>query len=123
MREAALPTNARETTVTSCGTPLTVPSPPNRVITNDTVTTELLFGFYDRMVGHTTYDDKHVAYQASPCRSDLDHIRSLGSGFTREIPQNADPDLTFAGWNYRTQRICRRTTRLYHIVLTVRYIS
>lgn len=102
MQEAAPPTNARGTTVTNCGAALTVPSPPNRAIANDTGITELLFalGLADRMVGYTTYDGKHVDYQTSPWRGDFDHVRSLGTAFTREVVQAADPDLVFAGWNY-----------------------
>ncbi|MDF0532589.1 ABC transporter substrate-binding protein [Tsukamurella sp. 8F] len=90
------------TTVTNCGAPLKIPSVPRRVVANDTGITELLFalGLGNHMAGYTTYDGKHVDYETSPWRTDFDTVHNLGTAFTREVIQAAEPDFVFAGWNY-----------------------
>ncbi|MFT4043456.1 MAG: ABC transporter substrate-binding protein [Gordonia sp. (in: high G+C Gram-positive bacteria)] len=95
-------TSGGVTTVTNCGAPLRVPSVPTRVVANDTGISEILFalGLADHMAGYTTYDGKRVDYQTSPWRTDFDTVRNLGTSFTREVIQAANPDLVFAGWNY-----------------------
>lgn len=94
--------SAAPVTVTNCRAPLTVPTTPSRVVTNDTGITEMMFalGLSDRMVGYTTYAGKERDVASSPWRTDFERTRSLGTSFTREVIQAADPDFVFAGWNY-----------------------
>ncbi|ADG78930.1 Periplasmic binding protein OS=Tsukamurella paurometabola (strain ATCC 8368 / DSM / CCUG 35730/ CIP 100753 / JCM 10117 / KCTC 9821 / NBRC 16120 / NCIMB 702349 / NCTC 13040) OX=521096 GN=Tpau_2323 PE=4 SV=1 [Tsukamurella paurometabola] len=106
VEEAAPPTSdGPAATVTNCGAPLTVSSPPKRVVVNDTGNAELLFalGLTDRIAGYTTYDGKHVDYQTSPWKADFDRAPNLGTAFTREVIQAAKPDLVFGGWSYGFQ--------------------
>ncbi|GGF44123.1 ABC transporter substrate-binding protein [Williamsia phyllosphaerae] len=88
--------------VSNCSGPLSVPSNPSRALTNDTGITEMMFalGLQDRMVGYTTYEGKDRDLATSPWRQEFETTRSLGTAFTREVIQNADPDFVFAGWNY-----------------------
>jgi iron complex transport system substrate-binding protein len=88
--------------VSNCGAPLTVPRTPSRAVTNDTGITEMMFalGLADRMAGYTTYEGKERDVATSPWRADFGSTRSLGTAFTREVIQAADPDFVFAGWNY-----------------------
>ena len=98
----AASTSAAPVTVTNCRAPVTVPTTPSRVVTNDTGITEMMFalGLSDRMVGYTTYAGKERDVASSPWRTDFERTRSLGTSFTREVIQAADPDFVFAGWNY-----------------------
>lgn len=100
--EQATPATGAAVTVTNCAAPLTVPHRPRRVVSNDTGITELLFalGLSDSMVGYTTYDGKGADYRTSPWKADFDDTRDLGTAFTREVIQAANPDFVFAGWNY-----------------------
>lgn len=88
--------------VDNCGAPLSVPATPRRAVTNDTGITEMMFalGLADHMAGYTTYEGKERDVATSPWRTDFASTRSLGTAFTREIIQAADPDFVFAGWNY-----------------------
>ncbi|MYR06293.1 ABC transporter substrate-binding protein [Gordonia sp. SID5947] len=99
---AAPSTGGGEVSVENCGAPLTVPGRPDRVVTNDTGITEIMFalGLSDRMAGYTTYAGKERDIESSPWRADFERTTSLGDGFTREVIQSADPDFVFAGWNY-----------------------
>ena len=89
-------------TVTNCNAPLTVPSSPTRVITNDTGITEMMFalGLGDRMVGYTTSGGADRDIASSPWKQDFATTPFLGEAFTREVIGAADPDFVFAGWNY-----------------------
>ncbi|SIS18772.1 ABC transporter substrate-binding protein [Williamsia sterculiae] len=100
--EPSRSSGASTATVTNCHAPLTVPGTPTRAMTNDTGITEMMFalGLQARMVGYTTYDSKKIDIDSSPWRSDFGSVRSLGTAFTREVVQHADPDFVFAGWNY-----------------------
>ena len=101
--DPAAPTSSgAAVTVTNCGAPLTVPSRPNKVLTNDTGITEMMFalGLQERMVGYTTYEGKERDIASSPWRSEFASTPSLGTAFTREVIQKAAPDFVFAGWNY-----------------------
>ena len=88
--------------VTNCGAPLSVPATPRRAVTNDTGITEMMFalGLTGHMAGYTTYEGKERDVATSPWRADFTSTRSLGTAFTREVIQAADPDFVFAGWNY-----------------------
>ncbi|WP_280424908.1 ABC transporter substrate-binding protein [Nocardia carnea] len=88
--------------VTNCGAPLTVDGVPERVVTNDTGITEMMFalGLGDRLVGYTSYRGKERDIASSPWQADFDRTTMLGDAFTREVVQAADPDFVFAGWNY-----------------------
>ncbi|WP_280435099.1 ABC transporter substrate-binding protein [Nocardia carnea] len=88
--------------VTNCGAPLTVDGVPERVVTNDTGITEMMFalGLADRLVGYTSYRGKERDIASSPWQADFDRTTMLGDAFTREVVQAADPDFVFAGWNY-----------------------
>lgn len=90
------------TTVTNCGAPLHVPSVPDRVVTNDTGITEMMFalGLRHRMTGYTTYPGKDRDMASSPWRSDFEKSHELGTAFTQEVIAAARPDFVFAGWNY-----------------------
>ncbi|MFD0927425.1 ABC transporter substrate-binding protein [Williamsia deligens] len=94
--------SASPVTVSNCRAPLTIPTTPTRAVTNDTGITEMLFalGLTDRMAGYTTYEGKERDIASSPWRDDFARVRSLGTAFTRETIQAADPDFVFAGWNY-----------------------
>lgn len=101
--EGAAPKEAGgEVSVENCRAPLTVPGRPDRVVTNDTGITEIMFalGLSDRMAGYTTYAGKERDIESSPWRADFERTTSLGDGFTREVIQSANPDFVFAGWNY-----------------------
>lgn len=89
-------------TVTNCGAPLTVEGVPERVVTNDTGITEMMFalGLADRLVGHSSYRGKERDIASSPWKADFERTPLLGYAFTREVVQAADPDFVFAGWNY-----------------------
>src|SRR5690606_3068851 len=89
-------------TVVNCGAPLTVEGVPQRVVTNDTGITEIMFalGLADRLVGYTSYPGKERDIQSSPWRAEFASTPALGLAFTREIVQAAAPDFVFAGWNY-----------------------
>lgn len=102
---APSPSSGRAATVTNCGAPLTVPGIPSRVVVNDTGNAEILFalGLSDRLAGYTTYDGKHVDYQTSPWKADFDRAPNLGTAFTREVIQAANPDFVFGGWSYGFQ--------------------
>lgn len=98
------PANATGTsvTVTNCDAPLTVDGVPERVVTNDTGITEMMFalGLADRLVGYTSYPGKERDIATSPWKADFGRVPTLGDAFTREVVQAADPDFVFAGWNY-----------------------
>ncbi|WAC54686.1 ABC transporter substrate-binding protein [Gordonia sp. SL306] len=102
VEEAAPESGSAAVTVQNCRVPLTVPGRPDRVVTNDTGITEIMFalGLSDRMVGYTSYAGKERDIESSPWRADFGRTTSLGDGFTREVVQSADPDFVFAGWNY-----------------------
>ncbi|WP_280493358.1 ABC transporter substrate-binding protein [Nocardia asiatica] len=89
-------------TVTNCGAPLTVEEIPQRVVTNDTGITEMMFalGLTDRLVGYTSYPGKEKDISTSPWKTDFEATKALGDAFTREVVQAANPDFVFAGWNY-----------------------
>ncbi|GAA1481660.1 ABC transporter substrate-binding protein [Gordonia sinesedis] len=89
-------------TVTNCGAPLTVRGVPDRVVTNDTGITEMMFalGLGDRMAGYTVGAGQRRDVESSPWRADFDATESLGTAFTREVVTAARPDMVFAGWNY-----------------------
>ncbi|WP_459545941.1 ABC transporter substrate-binding protein [Nocardia sp. X0981] len=89
-------------TVTNCDAPLTVDGVPERVVTNDTGITEMMFalGLADRMVGYTSYPGKERDIATSPWQTDFERVPTLGDAFTREVVQAAAPDFVFAGWNY-----------------------
>ncbi|MDL9948232.1 ABC transporter substrate-binding protein [Gordonia sp. ABSL11-1] len=90
------------TTVTNCAAPLTIDGVPNRVVTNDTGITEIMFalGLRERLVGYTSYPGKERDISSSPWRSDFEQTPALGDAFTREVIAAAAPDFVFAGWNY-----------------------
>lgn len=101
--EHAAPSSAGPSvTVTNCNAPLTVHGIPNRLLSNDTGITEMLFalGLQDRMVGYTTYAGKQRDIDSSPWRSDFATVHDFGDAFTREVITSANPDFVFAGWNY-----------------------
>lgn len=89
-------------TVTNCGAPLTVTGVPERVVTNDTGITEMMFalGLGDRMAGYTIGSGQARDVETSPWRADFERTRSLGDAFTREVIAAARPDFVYAGWNY-----------------------
>ncbi len=91
-----------QVTVTNCSEPLTVTGTPERVLTNDTGITEMMFalGLADRLVGYTSYPGKERDVETSPWRADFDATPELADAFTREVIQSATPDFVFAGWNY-----------------------
>ncbi|MGW0178372.1 ABC transporter substrate-binding protein [Nocardia sp. NPDC003345] len=98
--EAAAPGDS--VTVTNCGAPLTVDGVPERVVTNDTGITEMMFalGLADRLVGYGSYPGKDRDIATSPWQAEFERTPSLGDAFTREVVQAAGPDFVFAGWNY-----------------------
>lgn len=89
-------------TVTNCGAPLRVSGVPDRVVTNDTGITEIMFalGLTGRMAGYTTYAGKERDIASSPWKADFDATKNLGNDFNREVITAATPDFVFAGWNY-----------------------
>lgn len=89
-------------TVTNCAEPLTVNGIPERVVTNDTGITEMMFalGLADRVVGFSAQASKDGDIESSPWRADFESTPDIGDAFTREAVQEANPDFVFAGWNY-----------------------
>ncbi|NKY36704.1 ABC transporter substrate-binding protein [Nocardia speluncae] len=102
VQQPAQATTGTPVTVTNCGAPLTVHGVPERVVTNDTGITEMMFalGLADRLVGHSSYRGKERDIASSPWQADFDRTPLLGHAFTREVVQAADPDFVFAGWSY-----------------------
>lgn len=102
VQDSANAAGGRQITVTNCGAPLTIDGVPERVVTNDTGITEMMFalGLADRLVGYTTYPGKERDIATSPWRADFERTTELGDAFTKEIVQAAAPDFVFAGWNY-----------------------
>ncbi|NIL90211.1 Vitamin B12-binding protein [Rhodococcus fascians] len=100
--DTATEQGGEQVTVTNCGEPLTVTGTPQRVLTNDTGITEMMFalGLADRLVGYTSYPGKERDIDSSPWKSDFDAAPELADAFTREVIQSANPDFVFAGWNY-----------------------
>lgn len=102
VQDSANAAGGQQITVTNCGAPLTIAGVPERVVTNDTGITEMMFalGLADRLVGYTTYPGKERDIATSPWRDDFERTTELGDAFTKEIVQAAAPDFVFAGWNY-----------------------
>ncbi|WP_280402236.1 ABC transporter substrate-binding protein [Nocardia carnea] len=102
VQDAANAAGGPQTTVTNCGAPLTIDGIPERVVTNDTGITEMMFalGLADRLAGYTTYPGKERDIASSPWRADFERTPELGDAFTKEVVQAAAPDFVFAGWNY-----------------------
>lgn len=102
VQQVASAATGETVTVTNCGGPLTVDGVPQRVVTNDTGITELMFalGLSDRMAGYASYPGKERDIETSPWKSDFEQTPALGDAFTRELVQAANPDFVFAGWNY-----------------------
>ena len=102
VRQDDRPAAGAAVTVTNCGAPLTVDGIPERVVTNDTGITEMMFalGLADRLVGYTSYRGKERDIASSPWQAEFDRTTMLGYAFTREVVQAAAPDFVFAGWNY-----------------------
>ncbi|MGI5220329.1 ABC transporter substrate-binding protein [Nocardia sp. CA-290969] len=102
VQDSAHASTGRQVTVTNCGASLTVDGVPERVVTNDTGITEMMFalGLADRLVGYTTYPGKERDIDSSPWRADFGRTTELGDAFTKEVVQAAAPDFVFAGWNY-----------------------
>lgn len=102
LEDSAGPEGGDAVTVTNCGTPLTVRGIPERVVTNDTGITEMMFvlGLADRVVGYTSYPGKERDIATSPWQADFERTPALGDAITREVVQAARPDFVFAGWGY-----------------------
>ncbi|WP_051499220.1 ABC transporter substrate-binding protein [Nocardia sp. BMG51109] len=102
VQQAPKNTTGGPVTITNCGAPLTVDGIPERVVTNDTGITEMMFalGLADRLAGYTSYPGKERDIATSPWQADFERVTALGDAFTREVVQAAAPDFVFAGWNY-----------------------
>ena len=102
VQESAHASTGAAVTVTNCGVPLTVDGVPDRVVTNDTGITEMMFalGLADHLAGYTTYPGKERDIASSPWRADFERTPELGEAFTKEVVQAAAPDFVFAGWSY-----------------------
>ncbi|MFD4293653.1 ABC transporter substrate-binding protein [Rhodococcus sp. NPDC058532] len=102
VQDAAAEPTGESVTVTNCGAPLTVDGVPQRVVTNDTAITEMMFalGLTEHLAGYTSYPGKERDIATSPWRADFEAAPQLGDAFTREVVQAANPDFVFAGWNY-----------------------
>ncbi|MGW6692757.1 ABC transporter substrate-binding protein [Rhodococcus sp. NPDC054953] len=102
VQDAAAEPTGESVTVTNCGAPLTVDGIPQRVVTNDTAITEMMFalGLTEHLAGYTSYPGKERDIATSPWRADFETAPQLGDAFTREVVQAANPDFVFAGWNY-----------------------
>lgn len=84
-------------TVTSCGVEVTVPAPPERIVTIKSSTTELALalGLADRMVA-AAFLDGPLADEVADAGAD---VPVLSDGLPNaEAVLELDPDLVFAGW-------------------------
>ncbi|MFG2135252.1 ABC transporter substrate-binding protein [Streptomyces sp. NPDC048650] len=89
-------------TLDNCGSPVTYPRPPRRVVTNDVGITEIMFalGLENRMAGYAMPDDKG-SLDAVPWKAAYDKVPWLSKkALTKEMTLDARADLVFAGWNY-----------------------
>ncbi|WP_394616111.1 ABC transporter substrate-binding protein [Lentzea sp. JNUCC 0626] len=99
---ASGPSTSDPVTITNCGTEVTFPSVPSKVVTNDTGITEMMFalGLKDRMAGYVVNGKDTVDVRTSPWKADFDSAKHLSDKISKEVVQGVNADLVFAGWNY-----------------------
>ena len=91
------PTAAGPVSVENCGVPVTFDSPPERVITIKSTSTELLLALElgDRIIG-TAFPDGPVPEEWADAAADVPVLSDKVPG--QEAVLAAEPDLVFAGW-------------------------
>jgi len=91
------PTAAGPVSVENCGVPVTFDSPPERVITIKSTSTELLLALElgDRIIG-TSFPDGPVPEEWADVAADVPVLSDKVPG--QEAVLAAEPDLVFAGW-------------------------
>jgi iron complex transport system substrate-binding protein len=89
--------SARAVTVDNCGFRLTLDSPPKRVVTIKSTTTEMLLalGLADRIVG-AAFLDGPVPERWAKDAADIPVISDFAPG--QEAVLELEPDLVYAGW-------------------------
>ena len=92
-----MPTSAAAVEFTNCGTDVTIASPPKRVVTIKSTSTEMLLalGLGDRIVG-TAFQDGPVPEQWADAAAGLTNISDFMP--SEEAVLDLEPDLVYSGW-------------------------
>ncbi|WP_199439170.1 ABC transporter substrate-binding protein [Umezawaea beigongshangensis] len=89
-------------TITNCGQRVTYDRVPERIVTNDTGITEIVFalGLADRVAGYVVGTGHASDLESSPWKAEFAARPKIATKISAEVVQGANADLVFAGWNY-----------------------